>query len=938
MKKTTITRVLFLVVALVMVCTFALTACDNRTECEKNGHKGGQATCTQKAVCEVCGEEYGTLAPHTDADNNLICDVCGNDARTYYAEDGKNYTSNGFLPASPSNWNEMDYESSTDTNIISPTSSGFFTTDYPLIDEAAGKFNADGTLNIDNINFDGYVLKFDAATALEDVTAQYAKDWGLTEAQVADGGYAWQITLRTDLAWDDGTPIKAQDFVYSMQEQLNYSFLPFRASTYWSENGMKIRNAQNYYYSGRTVLLDATEGTGVGKGDCTGWDSEQVGGGLSTEIADKLTFSLADCYVSSWVVGKYGAQYGAYINNFGMGWFIANMFMGTVADPEGYFADEAAMEAFITAIDAMEGLTLTQILANEAYTKALGDILYGFWCTDADEEFGFFTYPFTYPELTFDKVGILAADDYNIVVILEQPEAWLKEDGSLSFSVTNCNLPLVKRDLYEACKKAPAIGADNWTTTYCTSVETSASWGPYKLTSFQTGKQYVLERNSEWYGYYLEDNRDQYLTDRIVVDIIETAEAQRMAFWAGQIDDIEFAALEGQAPSYQNSDYAVFSPSGDGYAFGVQIFSDLKVLNANGQNNSILAITDFRWALSLSFDRATFLADQMIGMELGLGLLGTDYCYDAETGASYRESDQAKAALLRTYGFTLLENGKWTDGSATYNDIDEATEAMTGYNLALAKEKLASAITELTSNAEKYNYDSSKDIILRLGKFNDKAARRQQLLQANIDKLVEGSILEGKVKVVIVETDSSKSADEFRADKFEFYCVAAIGGAILYPFNSIGSYIGLGSVNYHEYVDCSTEFLTMKMPAGEYAGAGEELTLSVVDWFNSLNGMTDAAVCSYNWQEGKCPTAVRLEILAMLEEFALGQYHSIQVAYDASAYLHSAKYHNISDTYNLFMGLGGSRYVRYDYTDEEWAAFVASHNNDLSTFYRTAGN
>ncbi len=33
-----------------------------------DGHTGGKATCTEKAVCEVCGAEYGELDPknHTD--------------------------------------------------------------------------------------------------------------------------------------------------------------------------------------------------------------------------------------------------------------------------------------------------------------------------------------------------------------------------------------------------------------------------------------------------------------------------------------------------------------------------------------------------------------------------------------------------------------------------------------------------------------------------------------------------------------------------------------------------------------------------------------------------------------------------------------------------------------------------------------------------------
>lgn len=878
------------------------------------GVKVGKAVITAR-----CGEASDT------------CEVTVS-TKYVYTDDGKNYTSHSFLAATPSNWNEMDYENANDTNIISYIGSSFFSYDYPLIDESLGKFNADGTINVDNLNFDQYIVEYGAASALEDVTGQYAEEWELDAKQVADGGYVWKITLRDDLCWDDGTPIKAEDFVYSMKEQLNYDFLPTRASGYWSENGMKIHNAQNYYYNGRTVQVDATDGTGVGTGDYTGWDSEKADGGLSKELADKLQFSLEDGSVGQSCAEMLSeGGLGSYVTNYGILTCILSFFNPFASLPE------TDWDALYSNLEAMEGMTLTAIAADDAKSATLQTMI-EWWCTETDEEFGFFTKPYTYPALEFDQVGIFADGDYNIIVVLDKPQSWLKASGSIDFSVTNCSLPLVKKDLYESCKKEPALGASNWTTTYCTTLETTASWGPYKLTDFQTGRQYTLERNTKWYAYNLEEYRDQYLTDKIVVDIIENDEAIRMAFWAGQIDDIELNSLGNQASLYQNSDYAIFTPSGDGYAYGIQIFSDLSVLNKNGQNNSILAITDFRWALSLAFDRATFNGDQLIGMELGLGLLGTDYCYDAETGNSYRESDQAKAALLRTYGFTLNDAGDWTDGTRVYADIDDATDAMTGYNLTLAKEKLQLAIKELTENPEKYNYDSAKPITIRLGKFNAKAERRQQLLQANIDALVEGSILEGKVKVTIVETDSSKSADEFRDGKFEFYCVAAIGGAILYPFNAVGSYLGMGDVTYHEYFNVTLDKLTMTMPAGDYEGAGQELSLFVDDWFNSLNGNTNEARCSYNWGSAdKCPTEVRLEILAMLEEYALKHYYSIQVAYDSSAYLHSAKYHNISDTYNLFMGLGGGRYIRYDYTDEEWAAFVQSYNSDLRDFYKTSG-
>lgn len=49
----------------------------------KEAHTGGTATCTQKATCAVCGKVYGDFAPHTPAEDDgdcttaILCTVCG---------------------------------------------------------------------------------------------------------------------------------------------------------------------------------------------------------------------------------------------------------------------------------------------------------------------------------------------------------------------------------------------------------------------------------------------------------------------------------------------------------------------------------------------------------------------------------------------------------------------------------------------------------------------------------------------------------------------------------------------------------------------------------------------------------------------------------------------------------------------------------------------
>lgn len=921
MKKTT--RVICLIVALLMVGTLVFAACQKHevtlSRTTASITLGRSITLTAKAsdgsaitwssdnesvaTVEngvVTGVALGTAT--ITAASPAASATCVVTVKEWgYTDDGKNYTSRSSMKNTPSNWNEMDYQSNDDTAIITWINSSFFGYDYALKDPSKGRVTADGKLNVDNIDFEHHIVTYEAATKLEDVTAQYAEAWGLTEEQVEAGGYAWRITLRDDLAWDDGTPISAKDFVYSMKEQLNYLLQPFRADNYWNANGMKIHNAQNYYFQGRTIWAD-NGGSYTFEDLVKGEDGKYTLGGYDVKIS--LLENL------SWLGGN---PLAAYVGAYG-----DKMFDVTAYNQLKALAGE---DGRVEVNDDTIALLTKVITAVPDWGETQEEIVnYMFFCK-------------SYDEMTFDKVGIFEEDELNLVVVLDEAESWLKADGTLSYTISNASLPLVKESLYESLKKAPIAGSEKWTTTYNTSVATSASWGPYKLTSFQTDKQFILERNSYWYGYNLDEYKDQYLADKYVVEVIPTDEAAKMAFWKGEIDSLDFAALGAAATQYQNSDYAIFTPSTDGTAYGIQLYGNLDVLKNSGKNNGILAIRDFRWALSLAFDRKAFVEDQLVGMQVGLGLLGPGYYYDPENSLSYRGSDAAKAALLRSYGFTF-ENGKWTDGQVNYDDIDDATDAMTGRNLTIAKEKLALAIKELTDNAEKYGYDSTKDIVLRLGKFNDKAARRAELIQSALDSLTEGSVLQGKIKVEILEINAQKSADDFRDGKFEIYCVAGIGGAVFYPFTSMDSYLGFGSLSYHSYMDASSVKLKMTMPAGDYAGAGQTLELTIKDWFYSLNGRTDEK-CSYNWSEGKCPTEVRLQILAMLEEYALGQHYTIQVANSYDAYLNTAKTSLVTMTYNTFMGLGGGgRYTRYNYTDEEWAIFLAEHNNDLSEFYK----
>ena len=173
-------------------------------------------------------------------------DTPGNDV-TDVLNDGKEYTYNTYTATSPSNWNELTYQDNNDTQIMSYIGSSFYNYDF--------KFDETGEILPGEL-----VMEFDAATALEDVSADYVgTKWNIP----ADAkGYAYKITLREDLMWDDGTPIKAEDFVWTMQQQLDPLFQNYRADSFYA-GATIIVNAQEYVMQGQDV--EAVDNSQTGK-------------------------------------------------------------------------------------------------------------------------------------------------------------------------------------------------------------------------------------------------------------------------------------------------------------------------------------------------------------------------------------------------------------------------------------------------------------------------------------------------------------------------------------------------------------------------------------------------------------------------------------------------------------------------------------------------
>ena len=817
----------------------------------------------------------------------------------------------------PSNWNELNYADNNDTQIMSYIGSSFFAYDYKY--ENDKKFNADGSINKAGIVDGGFTTNYNAATKLEDVTSSVDAKWGYTDEQKAEGGYAWKITLRDDLRWDDGSYISAADFVYSMKAQLDPEFMNFRGNLYYDT--LMIKNSREYFFQNAPSYSPVVP------------PYEEEGDYSFDITANEVYLNVSATNMT--LIGGYSLT------------TIINDFIDT----------EAALEALKVIADAANEFGYTLITEDnmDAAKELMSHVVLAFSMNwgELDEEFQtellmealFYVSGHGEP-MAWENVGIYSIDSENaIVVCLDKAYSFLNDDGSLSLwaGYYMSSLPLVKKDLYESCKKDPAPGATLKTSNYNSSFATTASWGPYKLVEFEAGSHYRLAKNEYWFGWNMPTNQNQYNISEIYCQKVEEQMTQWLGFLAGNYDDSSL--YDFNVKEYFDSKYVSYSEGSTG-TFGMQLYSNLEVLKASDNNNGILAIQQFRQALNLATNRSDVIEKIWPGTATPcFGLVNVAYYYDIEgaatlpDGGKYRNSVQAMTGVLRAYGYTQDEEGLWSINDMSGLTLEEAYETLTGYNLTLAREKMQEAIDILVANAEEYGYDSTKDIVLVYGSSLDNAKQRSraEYVQGIVDSIANGTILEGKIKVVFDASAGSKWAEAFRSGKTQIGFGYGFSGNPYNPFDIVGAFVNPDDdLNYHMYWNTSKIDMTLTMPEGDYAGAGETHTMSIQNWYFCLNGLAEKnnQPVTYNWSEGFAPTDARLVILSALEEVVLKESRSIMLIGDSGGSFLGAKFSHFSDSYNDFMGFGGLQYMVVEYTDAEWDAFVKSNNSDLTSIYQ----
>lgn len=774
-------------------------------------------------------------------------------------EDPKMYTMREYTAQMPSQWCTILSSDNVNNTMESYFTSAFYEFNY--------KFDANG-----KIVPGAYTVEYSAATKLEDVTKKYAGKYGL--AADAEKGQAFAMTLRNDLKWDDGTPIKAADFVYSMSQQLSPKYLFATASNYYSGNYV-IHNAQNYVKQGQKGMFPATSVLTV----------------YNASDDAKLIFTLN-----------------------GHDSYVADYWTSNGVEPQAYVAQAAKVT--VDALKAIEGKSLAEIKNDETMLATWTAVL-GWWKTLPNEELHFFKMEYEYPKMDFSEVGYFVGDnEYELVMVIDGTLNPLDAEGNLTYEAGYyfSGWPLVKKDLWERCEDQSKTPYAN---SYCTTQEKSASWGPYKLTYYQDQKTYTVSRNDKWFGYGLPQYANQYQTDAIVTEKIEEWDTAWLAFQKGNLDGIGMNVKI--AADYRTSKRAYFTP--ETWTFDLNIQS-----NANSRtdkrNNLLLNYADFRKAISLSLDRDDYCAKNNPSSQAALGLLNSMYYYDVENGKVYRESIQAKEAILNAYGATKNEDGSWKVGETTYTDIEEALDATTGYNLTLARQLVDSAIEQAKTDGK---YSDGEEIILTYGIETQSADtdRVKNWFQAAFDNMTKGTSIEGKVKIEYFMFSSATWSEQFADGEYDL-CFGAWGQAAFNPAYLLCETQISAENRYATNWDPKTVSVTVKATPDDKHEDGI-YTYNLEQWRLILQGKDGCPVNFKNFSMEDQLTA-----LGAVETAILKAYYSIPVYSRYSASLMGYKVDYVSYEYNTFMGYGGIRYMTFNYDDTAWAEFVASNNNILN--------
>ena len=479
----------------------------------------------------------------------------------------------------------------------------------------------------------------------------------------------------------------------------------------------------------------------------------------------------------------------------------------------------------------------------------------------------------------WENVGFVKNSEYSFTLILTKSQSLFNIEYGTASPI------LVHPQLYEANKKE---AGDIVKSSYGTSVETYSSYGPYKITAFQPGKEMLFEKNPLWYGWTDEKHEGQYMTTNVYLNYTTQHTTLMSLFLQGELDTIGLDAND--LALYGNSSYRLTTPQSYTWKFTFNSDRDsLKKEYASGINHILPAYVDFRHAVSLALNRRLYVDTITPSSDPGFGLFNYLYVANPETGKLYRDTEQAQKILCELYGTKSVDD-------------------ITGYNLEEAKELFQKAYDKALAAGDIKATDKFQ-IDLHTYGTNDTEIRSVAFLQDSINLATQGTSLEGKITVLqITDEDYYTSLKMGKSD----CSMTAWGGSAFDPYGCTWCYCVSDAMNEFGFTP-EKENLTIELD-------GNKITKTYYKWYMALcDG--DYSSADYN---------TRVTILASVEKGILEQYRAIPVRYHNASALNSHRIIEGSDHYiNALVEYGGIRFMKYSMSDDEWADYCKENNNQL---------
>lgn len=793
---------------------------------------------------------------------------------TSSANEPATYTYNSATSEFPTNWNPHTYQTATDSDILDYIVASFYTFDY-------------------NDTLDGYQMVPDMATGEPvDVTADYVGQYGIEEGDTAR---AYVITIRDDIYWENGDHITVNDIVESAKRLLDPAAQNYRADSMYS-GSVKIHGAENYLKQG-TYAYSSLLSDDLGDDEyVTAEDMTTNENGQFVVEAGDVWFNVDDgnLWSSNSLNDYYGAGYFTEEGN--AAW--ENIIVPNANDSGYVPVTQEVLDALCDIIATLHGAENT-----EAYAASAGDYAYKEWC-----EFCFVGKDM--PEYSWDNVGWVALSDTELLFVMDLPL-----DGF--YLKYNLPMPLVHIPTYDA---NASVVDGVYTNTYGTSVDTTMSFGPYKLTSFQADKQYVLERNDNFYGL----TEDTYQTTKMVVDCVPEAATRLELFLQGKLDI--FSLTSDYMDTYQLSDYTYYATGSSTFAMVFNpdynaLVSQQEAAGAN-INKTILTIPEFRMAMSYGLDRSAFCLATSPVNNAAFAVHSNLIVSDPESGTAYRTTDAAKKVVADFWGVSE----EYGEGKM-YADIDEAIGSITGYNLTKAQEMFNAAYDIAI---EKGYMDEDDVVEIKIGTPNSTSSfynNGYDFLVNNYTEAVKGTKLEGKLQFTRDDTLGNSFSDYLKNNLVDMLFGVGWTGSALDPYGLMEAYLAPNYV-YDPCVDYSNVDVTIAIDGVDY-------TTDAMSWLDIMNGTpatitaADGTTMEYSCGAADNDPDNRVNILAALEGAVLMQYDFIPIMDESTAQLRGQQINYYTEEYVFGMGFGGVKYYTYNYTDAEWDAYVSSQNGEL---------